>query len=98
MKIKFLGIHREQTRVDKISFQPRKRKAAEAITSPNHNKKLAQGIASAASEESRHLLIMDSDDEYISLSSDEDDVLLDESDDGSADGILNERLQPLVGL
>ncbi|RKF63630.1 E3 ubiquitin-protein ligase dbl4 [Erysiphe neolycopersici] len=28
---------------------------------------------------------MDSDDEYISLSSDEDDVLLDESDDGSAD-------------
>lgn len=80
----------ELTLDGKISPQLRKRKAAEAISSPNCSKKLAQGIASAARKESLPSpLTMDSDYEYMSgMSSDEDDVLLDESDDGSADGIF----------
>ncbi|PBP23096.1 IBR domain-containing protein, partial [Diplocarpon rosae] len=90
---------RIQVSNDIISSQPRKRKAAEAEEAySNPAKRISKRAASAASPPTP--LTMDSDDDFMSgLSSDEEDALQDESDDenGSADDFGFDEPEPDLG-
>jgi len=83
--------NRVALKVDTISSQAKKRKAAEAIVSSNPSKKPNKGVASAAGNAAPPTPLtmgMDTDDEYMSGMSSGDDMLEEGSDneDGSADG------------